>query len=139
LVEAESRKEVAMETLTAHQASGLPVSRVLSKLGTDRSVGLSEKDVVERRGRCGWNEFNISNNEPVWKKYLDQFKNPLIILLLISATISVCMSQFDDAISITLVCDLYIFAFLKSFEYANDFHPGYRDSSNSSICSRVQK
>jgi Ca2+-transporting ATPase len=72
LVEAESRKEVAMETLTAHQASGLPVSRVLSKLGTDRSVGLSEKDVVERRGRCGWNEFNISNNEPVWKKYLDQ-------------------------------------------------------------------
>lgn len=32
-----------------------------------------------------------------------QFKNPLIMLLLASAVISVLMHQFDDAVSITVV------------------------------------
>lgn len=34
---------------------------------------------------------------------LFQFKNPLIMLLLASAVISVLMHQFDDAVSITVV------------------------------------
>lgn len=33
-----------------------------------------------------------------------QFRNPLILLLLASALVSVCMRQFDDAFSITTVC-----------------------------------
>ena len=32
-----------------------------------------------------------------------QFKDPLILLLLASALVSVCMRQFDDAVSITVV------------------------------------
>lgn len=36
--------------------------------------------------------------------FLLQFKNPLILLLLGSAFVSVCMRQFDDAVSITVVC-----------------------------------
>jgi len=35
---------------------------------------------------------------------LFQFRNPLILLLLASALVSVCMKQFDDAFSITTVC-----------------------------------
>jgi hypothetical protein len=34
---------------------------------------------------------------------LCQFKNPLIMLLLASALVSVGMRQFDDAVSITVV------------------------------------
>ena len=33
---------------------------------------------------------------------MEQFKDPLIILLLCSAIVSICMKQFDDAASITL-------------------------------------
>lgn len=36
--------------------------------------------------------------------HLFQFRNPLILLLLASALVSVCMKQFDDAFSITTVC-----------------------------------
>uniref|UniRef100_A0A670ZU77 Calcium-transporting ATPase n=1 Tax=Pseudonaja textilis TaxID=8673 RepID=A0A670ZU77_PSETE len=50
----------------------------------------------------GWNEFDITEDEPLWKKYISQFKNPLIMLLLASAVISVIMHQFDDAVSITV-------------------------------------
>lgn len=42
----------------------------------------------------------------VWLNYYSvsfQFKNPLIMLLLASAVISVVMHQFDDAVSITVV------------------------------------
>ena len=35
-----------------------------------------------------------------------QFKEPMILLLLASGLVSVCMSQYDDAVSITVVCIL---------------------------------
>ena len=50
----------------------------------------------------GYNELVDKEDDPVWKKYLEQFKNPLILLLLCSAIVSVAMRQFDDAASITL-------------------------------------
>uniref|UniRef100_A0A8C4YUN4 P-type Ca(2+) transporter n=1 Tax=Gopherus evgoodei TaxID=1825980 RepID=A0A8C4YUN4_9SAUR len=58
--------------------------------------------ICHRRTFHGWNEFDISEDEPLWKKYISQFKNPLIMLLLASAVISIVMHQFDDAVSITV-------------------------------------
>ena len=55
-----------------------------------------------RQKTFGLNELVVGEEEPVWKKYLEQFKNPLIILLLCSAFVSLAMQQFDDAASITL-------------------------------------
>lgn len=34
--------------------------------------GLSQSDVQRRRDKHGWNEFNIGESEPLWKKYLMQ-------------------------------------------------------------------
>ena len=48
------------------------------------------------------NELIVGQEEPIWKKYLEQFKNPLIILLLCSAGVSLAMRQFDDAVSIAV-------------------------------------
>uniref|UniRef100_A0A8B9THV3 Calcium-transporting ATPase n=1 Tax=Anas platyrhynchos TaxID=8839 RepID=A0A8B9THV3_ANAPL len=64
--------------------------------------GLKNCEVCHRRAFHGWNEFDISEDEPLWKKYISQFINPLIMLLLASAVISVLMHQFDDAVSITV-------------------------------------
>ena len=44
---------------------------------------------------------------------LFQFKDPMIMLLLASAFVSVCMKQFDDAVSITVV-SVYSFEIGKS-------------------------
>ena len=35
-------------------------------------------------------------------KFLDKFRDPLILLLLLSAIISTILGQFDDAISIAI-------------------------------------
>uniref|UniRef100_A0A8C6JZA1 Calcium-transporting ATPase n=1 Tax=Melopsittacus undulatus TaxID=13146 RepID=A0A8C6JZA1_MELUD len=76
---------------------------VLFSLQVDLQTGLSECSVLQRRLKHGWNEFSVENTEPIWKKYLDQFKNPLILLLLASALVSVITKEYEDAASITMV------------------------------------
>nr|XP_056718837.1 calcium-transporting ATPase type 2C member 2 [Euleptes europaea] len=68
----------------------------------DLETGLSEFSVLQRRVKHGWNEFVVDNTEPIWKKYLDQFKNPLILLLLASALVSIITKEYEDAVSITM-------------------------------------
>lgn len=107
-------------TLLAKDAAVSEPAEVLQRLGVEASRGLSTKQAEERRKLHGMNEFVIKEEDPLWKKYLNQvcfevgiiwkfspslsiqFNDPLILLLLASAFISVCTKQFDDAISITV-------------------------------------
>ncbi|XP_033075065.1 calcium-transporting ATPase type 2C member 2 isoform X4 [Trachypithecus francoisi] len=82
----------------------------------DLNTGLSEFSVTQRRLVHGWNEFVADNSEPVWKKYLDQFKNPLILLLLGSALVSVLTKEYEDAVSIaTAVLIVVTVAFIQEY------------------------
>uniref|UniRef100_A0A674GDZ8 Calcium-transporting ATPase n=1 Tax=Taeniopygia guttata TaxID=59729 RepID=A0A674GDZ8_TAEGU len=89
-------------------------------LNVDLQTGLSEISVLQRRSKHGWNEFSVENTEPVWKKYLDQFKNPLILLLLASALVSVITKEYEDAASITMVRE---YRSEKSLEELNKLVP----------------
>lgn len=35
-------------------------------------LGLTQEEVSRRRAYHGWNEFDISEEEPLWKKYISQ-------------------------------------------------------------------
>nr|XP_033785910.1 calcium-transporting ATPase type 2C member 1 isoform X2 [Geotrypetes seraphini]XP_033785912.1 calcium-transporting ATPase type 2C member 1 isoform X2 [Geotrypetes seraphini] len=97
-----SENETMIPVLASRKASELPVNEVASILQANLQNGLNNSEVCHRRAFHGWNEFEISEDEPLWKKYISQFKNPLLMLLLASAVISVLMHQFDDAVSITV-------------------------------------
>ena len=88
--------------LACGEASTLSAENVESRLNVNPLYGLSSLEVSRRRDIHGFNEVSVGKPEPLWKKYLDQFNNPFILLLLLSAFISVCMQQFDDACSITV-------------------------------------
>ncbi|KAM9301958.1 calcium-transporting ATPase type 2C member 2 [Gastrophryne carolinensis] len=88
--------------LSAKEASRLSEEELISYLQVEVSSGLSECGVLQRRVRHGWNEFQVDNSDPVWKKYLGQFTNPLILLLLGSALVSVITKEYEDAVSITV-------------------------------------
>ena len=47
---------------------------VASRLGANLHYGLSSYEVERRRKLAGCNEFEISEEEPLWKKYLDQVR-----------------------------------------------------------------
>uniref|UniRef100_A0AAY4ACQ8 Calcium-transporting ATPase n=1 Tax=Denticeps clupeoides TaxID=299321 RepID=A0AAY4ACQ8_9TELE len=100
----QSEDETMVPVLTSRKASELPA---------DLQFGLTHSEVTRRRAYHGWNEFDITEDEPLWKKYILQFKDPLIMLLLVSAVISVLMQQFDDAVSITVHVVFSVFFFLS--------------------------
>uniref|UniRef100_A0A6Q2WY24 Calcium-transporting ATPase n=1 Tax=Esox lucius TaxID=8010 RepID=A0A6Q2WY24_ESOLU len=102
-IQPQCEDETMVPVLTSKKASELPVNEVTCILQADLQYGLTNSEVTRRRAYHGWNEFDINEEEPLWKKYISQFKDPLIMLLLTSAVLSVLMRQFDDAISITVV------------------------------------
>ncbi|KAF9976398.1 High affinity Ca2+/Mn2+ P-type ATPase-like protein [Actinomortierella ambigua] len=73
------------------------------KLETDLTRGLTTQEANRRRHLHGLNEFEVEDDEKLIIKFLKSFyENPLILLLLASAVVSLFMGQKDDAISITL-------------------------------------
>ncbi|KRY75569.1 Calcium-transporting ATPase type 2C member 1 [Trichinella pseudospiralis] len=93
---------MAEEVLSTRVAAKLPIEEVQRWLKTDALNGLNEADVRTRSVLHGFNELLVEEKEPIYKKYIDQFKNPLIVLLLASAAISVLTGQLDDAVSIAV-------------------------------------
>lgn len=66
----------------------LSVDEVFNALGTTVQSGLSGGEVRRRLARHGWNELQAEAPRPAWLKFLDQFANILVVLLLIAAAIS---------------------------------------------------
>ncbi|XP_049643340.1 calcium-transporting ATPase type 2C member 2 [Suncus etruscus] len=96
------KEEKLVAGLAPREASQCQQEDLAKVLGVDLQAGLSELEVAPRRKVHGWNELVANNTEPMWKKYLDQFKNPLILLLLASALVSVLTQEYGDAVSITM-------------------------------------
>ncbi|VDO42242.1 unnamed protein product [Haemonchus placei] len=97
-----TNKDIMIETLTAENASAHEFLHCVHMLRSDATSGISSAEATLRRQYHGYNEFEVTEQEPLWKKYTEQFQNPLILLLLASAIVSLLMRQFDDAISITV-------------------------------------
>ncbi|WKX91337.1 hypothetical protein Q1695_009853 [Nippostrongylus brasiliensis] len=97
-----TKKDIMIETLTAENASAHEPLHCVHMLRSDATSGISSAEATLRRQYHGYNEFEVSEQEPLWKKYSEQFRNPLILLLLASAVVSLLMRQFDDAVSITV-------------------------------------
>ncbi|XP_067158517.1 calcium-transporting ATPase type 2C member 2 [Apteryx mantelli] len=110
----EQEKEVA--ALPPKDACKCQKEDLAKALNVDLQTGLSEFSVLQRRLRHGWNEFSVDNAEPIWKKYLDQFKNPLILLLLASALVSVVTREYEDAASIAMAVLIVVtVAFIQEY------------------------
>ena len=82
----------------------LSVEETLEQLQTDENNGLrSSSEATNRRALHGPNEITVEDDESLFKKFLSNFIEDRLILLLIgSAVVSFCMGNTDDAISITL-------------------------------------
>ncbi|XP_032342774.1 calcium-transporting ATPase type 2C member 2 isoform X4 [Camelus ferus] len=109
-------KEKTVVALPPKEASKCHREDLAKAFYVDLQNGLSEFSVTQRRLVHGWNEFVADNTEPMWKKYLDQFKNPLILLLLASALVSVLTKEYEDAVSIALAVLIVVtVAFIQEY------------------------
>uniref|UniRef100_A0A1B6MH31 Calcium-transporting ATPase n=2 Tax=Graphocephala atropunctata TaxID=36148 RepID=A0A1B6MH31_9HEMI len=116
--ESQSSGKVAEEEmwLGTNEAAALGAEEVAARLRVDLRSGLWWREAELRRQLAGHNEFCVKEEDPLWKKYIEQFKNPLILLLLASALVSVCMRQLDDAVSITVAIIIVVtVAFVQEY------------------------
>ena len=64
------------------------VDETISNLKTDVENGLNTEEVKERQGKYGLNELKAKKKKSIFIKFLEQFKDFMIIVLIISAIIS---------------------------------------------------
>jgi P-type Ca2+ transporter type 2C len=79
--------------LTAHpQGTGKPwlqeATRVATELGVEISTGLTTAEAATRLATHGPNILDPSTSVPAWRKFLGQFNDPLIYLLLAAVVVS---------------------------------------------------
>ena len=103
-----------------------------ARLKTSLTHGLSPDDAEIRLLQNGANELPHEEPERLWVRFLKQFKEPLILLLLASAVISFIMGNMDDAVSIAIAVTIVVsvgfvqeYRSEKSLESLNKLVPHY--------------
>lgn len=65
--------------------------------------GLSSAEVDKRLERDGYNELKGKKKDPLWKLFLENFKDPMVVVLLIAAIVQIVMGQVMESLIIFLV------------------------------------
>lgn len=105
-----------VSSLVSEQVCQFGIPDVIRRFQTDSERGLDDVEVARRLRMYGPNEMVAKEKETLLRKYIDQFKEPLILLLLGSAFVSTVMGQYDDAISITLAILIVVsVAFIQEY------------------------
>ncbi|MCX7194312.1 MAG: HAD-IC family P-type ATPase [Proteobacteria bacterium] len=81
----------------------LPPEIAAATLEVDPGRGLEEGEAVARLARFGKNRLIEATPRPVWLKFLDQFRNLLVIVLLFAATLAWVVGDLKDAVVILVV------------------------------------
>ena len=71
------------------------VDKIVASLGTDTGLGLSDEEARSRLGRYGPNELVAEKPVPAWRRFLAQFQDLLVILLLIATAISAALWAYE--------------------------------------------
>jgi Ca2+-transporting ATPase len=68
------------------------LSEVLHALDVDATTGLTIGEVERRRARYGPNELAEATRDPAWRRFANQFRDLLSIILVVAAAVSYAVS-----------------------------------------------
>ncbi len=91
-------------------------AQVLKELETDSSRGLAKDKVKERLERYGYNELKKEEKISPFLLFINQFRNTLIIILLIATALSLIIGEVFDALIIAAIVILStLLAFIQEY------------------------
>lgn len=76
---------------------------VLAELETSRDSGLTEAQAEQRLERYGPNTLQQQKRESLWVRLLGQLKDPMILVLLAAAALSLLASGFEDWLDAVII------------------------------------
>ncbi len=75
----------------------VPLSQVETELATSTEVGLSLDEVSIRKTRFGSNALTAKKGDSSLKRFLLQFNQPLVYILIAATTVTLFLGEFVDA------------------------------------------
>ncbi|WP_420805191.1 calcium-translocating P-type ATPase, PMCA-type [Bavariicoccus seileri] len=97
-----------------------PKEQVLKDLNADPKNGLSKQEVAKRLESYGKNELEAKKEVSLFKKVLEQLKDPMIIVLLIAAFLSYVSSGFTDWIESVIILLIVVVNAIISISQENN-------------------
>lgn len=92
------------------------VHEALERLGVDPAHGLSGGDVRCRRDEVGHNTLVEAHRRPPWLLFIDQFRNLLIVVLLVGAVLAGLVGDWKDTAVIAVVLTINaVLGFIQEF------------------------
>ncbi|MEL6936036.1 MAG: cation-transporting P-type ATPase [Cyanobacteria bacterium J06607_17] len=76
---------------------GLSVHEVITRFNSDSNQGLTAEEVARRYDVYGWNELPIKLGKPAWVRFLLQFHQPLLYILLIAGIVKAFLGSWTNA------------------------------------------
>lgn len=76
---------------------------VLEVLGVPADEGLDASEVKRRRERFGANRLRQAESQSVWQILFEQFKSPIVLLLVAAAALSFAFGEWVEGVAITAV------------------------------------
>ncbi|NMD38442.1 MAG: cation-translocating P-type ATPase [Christensenellaceae bacterium] len=71
------------------------INEVISQLNTDIETGLSDDEFIEKQKEFGLNKLREKPKKTNWQRFIDQFKDPMILILIAAAVISFIVACFE--------------------------------------------
>jgi Ca2+-transporting ATPase len=81
----------------------LHVDEVVRLLDTDVAAGLATREIQRRQKEYGPNKLTAKSGVPAWKRFLLQFHQPLVYVLIVATAVSAYLGQYVDALVIFAV------------------------------------
>ncbi|MFB2879254.1 cation-translocating P-type ATPase [Floridanema aerugineum] len=85
------------QELLEQQWHSLPEDKICYLLNTDLENGLSNEEVVQRQAEYGLNQLTAKKGKPAWLKFILQFNQPLLIILLSAGAIKAILGEWVNA------------------------------------------
>ena len=70
---------------------------IIERLGSCADMGLAPEDVARRYEQYGWNELQLKPGKPAWLRFLLQFNQPLLYILLLAGAVKAFLGSWTNA------------------------------------------
>lgn len=111
-----SRIKIPGQQSVTSEYAQLSQEQAAERNSTSLTHGLHPSDATTRLHTQGPNELPHEEPEPLWLRFVKQFQETLILLLLASAGISAFMGNYEDAVSIAVAVTIVVtVAFVQEY------------------------